>query len=96
MKPNNSILNPTLIRNYHFTRLHDSVLKVQFVGIGDKHRMMKEDDGSIVIIKEPEKGKPYRYGDPYDIDDAIQLLKEGHFITHKDIAQHIQNNASHA
>lgn len=82
-------INPSLIRNYHFVRTADNQLKVQFIGIGDKHRMIKQDSGQILIIKEKEKGKPFRFGAPFSVEEAVKLLEEGHYTTHHMIAKHI-------
>ena len=92
MTPDQSQINFALIRNYHFIRTKDGEVKVQFVAIGDKHRMMKRDDGSVAMIKEAERGKPYRYGTPYNINDALNILDQAHFRTHPDIAAHIREN----
>lgn len=92
MTPDQSKINFALIRNYHFMRTKDGETKVQFVAIGDKHRMMKRDDGSVAMIKEAEKGKPYRYGTPYSLNEALEILDQGNFRTHKDIAAHIRDH----
>lgn len=95
MLENYAPFDPSLIRNYHFIKNDDGVVLVQFVAIGDKHRMMKQDDGSMVVIKEAEKGKPYRYGQPCSVQDALEFLNQKSYPTHADIAQHIQDNAPH-
>jgi hypothetical protein len=86
-------IDPALIRNYHFVRTKEGEIKVQFVGIGDKHRMMKQDDGSVIVVKQSEQGKPYRYGPPQTIEDALSYLSKGAYNTHQDIADHIRENA---
>ena len=85
--------DPSLIRNYHFTNNDNGELLVQFIAIGDKHRMMKQDDGTMVIIKEAEKGKPYRYGEPCSVQQALTFLNQKTYPTHNDIAKHITENA---
>lgn len=84
--------DPASIRNYHFVKNGDGMVCVQFIAIGDRHRMMKDDDGSIKIIREPEQGKPYRLGMPLDIESALSVLAEKTYPTHEEIAKHITKN----
>ena len=93
MLDNYAPFDPSLIRNYHFVKNNDGHTFVQFVAIGDKHRMMKQDDETMVIIKESGKGKPYRYGEPYTIKQALEFLGQKSYPTHADIAKHITENA---
>jgi len=63
---------------------------VQFIAIGDKHQMMKMDDGSVQIIKLPEQGKDYRYKDPFPLQEALEILQQGHHETHAYMADQIK------
>lgn len=72
----------------------NNIEMIQFIATGDRHKMMKHDDGSIEIIKLIEQGKDYRYGDPYPLDIAIAILIESSQIGHKTLAQQIKNHLS--
>ncbi len=63
---------------------------IQFIAIGDRHKMMKTNSGEIEIIKLPEHGKEYRYGEPVSIEKALSILDEGIFQNHKHMAQQIR------
>jgi hypothetical protein len=63
---------------------------IQFIAVGDKHQMMKHDDGSIEMIKLKEQGKDYKYHDPKPLDEALSILDKGDFPTHQEIANHIR------
>ena len=91
-----SPFNPALIRNYHFVKQANNSVKVQFIAIGDRHKMMKQDNGEILIIKQKECGKPYRYGAPFSVQDAVDILNQKTFSTHSEIAKHILDNVPSA
>ena len=82
-------IDPKRIRKCELI-IHNNEDYIQFIAIGDRHKMMKMEDGEIVIIKLPEQGKDYRYGDPVPLEDGLKLLDLGHFSTHKQIAQQIR------
>ena len=69
----------------------DGVDMIQFIAIGDRHKMMKMNDGTIEIITLPEQGLDYNYGKPVDVEQAIQILNTG---THNQryIASQIKNH----
>lgn len=83
-------LNPAIIRNYYFIRTKNGDIRVQFVGVGDRHRMIKQDSGTIRFVREREQGKAYRYGKPLPVDDAVAILMRKSYPTHAQIAAHIQ------
>jgi len=74
----------------------DDQQMIQFIATGDRHKLIKTDDGSLEVIKLPEQGKDYRYGDPYNIDDALSILEQKSHENHESLAQrlrqHLQNN----
>ena len=63
---------------------------IQFVATGDRHKMMKKDDGSIEIVKLFEQGNDYSYGSPYTIEEALAILDGDHYQTHRVIANKIR------
>jgi len=86
-------INPELIRKCEIIEKND-VHKVQFIAIGDKHQIIKEDNGEMTIIKLPEQGKEYRYKSPVSVEYALQILSEGHYENHENIAQQIRSHLS--
>jgi len=80
--------DPTRIRQCELVQKNNKTY-IQFLAIGDKHRMLREDDGSIAVEVLQEAGKPYPYGQPYLINDAITILKQEHYPTHGKIAAEI-------
>ena len=84
--------DPTRIRKCQLFTLDDGTQMVQFIATGDKHQMMKQDDGSIQMVKLPEQGKDYKYHDPKPLNDALSILDEGTFLTHQDIANQIRGD----
>lgn len=84
-------IDPKRIRKCELI-IHNNEDYIQFIAIGDRHKMMKMEDGQIEIIKLPEQGKDYRYGDPVPLDNALQILDLGLFSTHRQIAQQIRNH----
>lgn len=65
---------------------------IQFIAIGDRHKMMKTQNDEIQIIKLPEHGKDYKYGDPIPLEEGLKLLDLGAYPTHKQIALQIRNH----
>jgi hypothetical protein len=65
---------------------------IQFIATGDRHKMMKNENGEIEIIKLYEQGRDYRYGDPLPVEDGLKLLDMGAFPTHKHIAMQIRSH----
>ena len=82
--------DPKRIRKCELVTGGDKPL-VQFIATGDKHKMIRNDDGKIEVIKLPEQGRDYRYGDPYELNDAVSLLEEGHYEGHLHIAEQLKN-----
>jgi len=72
----------------------DNQKMIQFIAIGDRHKLMKTDDGALEVIKLPEQGKEYRYHDPFPIDDGLAILFKSTDIGHKTMAQQIKNHLS--
>lgn len=85
-----SPFDPTLIRNYYFIRTDAGDIVIQFIAAGDRHRMIKQDNGKICIITQREQGKPYRYGPPLPVEEAIAILMCKSYPTHEHIAHHIR------
>lgn len=86
-------IDPKLIRKCEVMDQNGSQ-KIQFIAIGDRHKIMREDNGEINIIKLPEQGKEYRYKHPVSIDQALTILDGGHYETHAHIAQQIRSHLS--
>jgi hypothetical protein len=53
---------------------------------------MRNDDGSIEMVKLPEQGNPFKYHDPLPLNDGLAILDAGHFPTHTKIATDIRND----
>lgn len=66
-------IDPMRIRDFQIVDI-DGEDKIQFMAIGDKHKMIRQDDGRIVFTKLPEQGHPYKYGAPLSKEDALALL----------------------
>jgi hypothetical protein len=82
--------NPSLIRKCELIK-KDGKDYLQFIGIGDRHKMMKMEDGSITIIKLPEQGKDYNYGDAIPLEDALKILEQGAHSSHFQLARQIRH-----
>ena len=89
-KPN---FDPTRIRKCELVSI-DNQQMIQFIATGDRHKLIKMDDGSLEVIKLTEQGKEYRYGDPYAVADALSILLESTLTGHKTMAQQIQYHLS--
>lgn len=81
--------DPSRIRRYYIQD-QDGQKLVQFTAVGDKHRMIKQDDGSIIVEKLIEEGKEYNYGDPMPMDKALDILMENTHPSHLALAGNIQ------
>ena len=77
--------DPTRIRKYDII---DG--DVQFIAIGDRHQMIKHDDGSIEVQRLPEQGKDYSYFDPFPMDEAIKILRQGAHESHHKMADDLE------
>jgi hypothetical protein len=86
-------INPSLIRNYQFINDASNTL-IQFIAFGAKNKMIKQDDGSMVIVREEGQGKPYKCGDPLTINMALEILSQNSHPSHNDMATHIQTTAN--
>lgn len=69
----------------------DGKVMTQFIARGDRHKMMKHEDGSIDIIKLYEQGKEYKYKDLVTIEEALVVLEKSRNINHKTIARQIRH-----
>lgn len=65
---------------------------VQFMGIGDKHKMIKHVNGHVEMIKLVEQGKEYNYRAPVPLDEALAILDQGHYHTHRQMARDIRDH----
>ena len=81
--------DPARIRKCELVTVND-VHMVQFIAIGDRHQMMKQDDGSVAMIKMPEQGKEYRYGDPFMPMEAFDILNHNAHPSHEDMANQLR------
>jgi|GEM_PF-1986441 len=85
----------TRIRKCELVTVDDQQM-IQFIATGDRHKLMRMDDGSLEVVKLPEQGKDYRYGDPYTIDEALSILGEKSHENHESLAQklsqYLKNN----
>jgi hypothetical protein len=84
--------DPIRIRKCQLLTSDDGIQMIQFIATGDKHQMMKQDDGSIQMVKLAEQGKDYKYHDPKSLNDALYILDKGTFPTHQDIANQIRGD----
>lgn len=88
-----STFDPKRIRKCELVTEGDTHM-VQFIATGDKHKMIRNDNGQIEIIKLPGEGRDYKYGEPYNINNAISLLEEGHYSGHAHMAEQLKNYIS--
>jgi len=84
-----SDINPIHIRKCEFITVND-VHMIQFIATGDRHQMIKEDDGTITMVKMPEQGKDYRYGDPFMPMVALDILNHNAHPSHESMAQKLR------
>ena len=82
---NASDMDPSLIRDYKMLMDDDFTPMVQFIGATYKHRMFKEDDGSVRIIKEETNDFDYFYGNPFYVEQALEILEKGLHPSHKSL-----------
>jgi len=85
--------DPSRIRRYYLQDL-DNDQMVQFTAIGDRHSMIKQDDGSMVIEKLVEKGKEYKYGPPLSLNQALDILMKNTHPSHLAMAGDLQKQTS--
>lgn len=85
--------DPSRIRKCEIITINNKQM-IQFIGLGDRHKMMKNEDGSIEVIKLPEQGNEYRYGAPYTIEDGISILMETNKKEHQTLAEQIKKHIS--
>lgn len=86
-----SQFDPSRIRKCELV-MNDNQQMIQFIAVGDRHKLMKIDDGSLEIIKLPEQGQDYRYADPFPIEDGLSILLQSPHLGHKTMAQQIRTH----
>lgn len=91
--PGPAPFNPARITDCDFIT-ENGETKVQFIAIGDKHKMIRQDDGSIEIIKLPGQGRPYKYGSPFGLENALNLLIPKQNPDHARIAEKIRQSGN--
>ena len=82
--------DPSKIRKCELITVNGTHM-VQFIATGDKHQMMKQDDVSIQMIKLPEQGKDYRYGDPVMPMEAFDILNHDAHPSHASISKQLRD-----
>jgi hypothetical protein len=66
---------------------------IRFIAMSSKHKMFREDDGSMIVVREDEAGSEYFYGQAVYIDEAIEIFEEGHHKDHASFAQKLREFA---
>jgi len=82
-------LDPIRIRDFALITENDTQM-VQFIALGDKHKMFRDPNGDMAIETLHEQGRPYNYKKPFSIDHAINILSQSNHDSHSDILKRLQ------